>query len=221
MAGSLLAQDSKSWQPPPPPHCDSFSLQSLPHLDFEQKSCYYRSQLLTGSAIFGAAFFGSIALARHNPPEWPEGAKGLGYQVGTRYAQGMVKSTTTFLVGAMLHEDPRPMAPYDRACKAHQHPPHSNGWARLGTSLLRVVGTHNDNDETCTDRIAFSRLAGSLSSGFVQLAWLPPSHNTIGNAFEGSASALGGYAANSVFTEFKGDLFGWLGKTFGTGKPAQ
>jgi hypothetical protein len=56
---------------------------------------------------------------------------------------------------------------------------------------------------------------------FCAIGWLPSSRNTIGNAFEGSASAIGGYAANSVFTEFKGDLFGWLGKTFGTGKPAQ
>jgi hypothetical protein len=67
--------------------------------------------------------------------------------------------------------------------------------------------------------VAFSRLGGSLASGFVQLAYLPKSQNTIGNAFLGSASGLGGYAADSVFTEFQGDLFGWLGKMFTTGKP--
>jgi len=217
LAPAFAQEPAPAWSPPPKPHCDSFSMQHEPQMTFEEKACYYGAQLFTPSAIFGAAFFGSISMAEHSPAEWPQGAQGFGDQFGTRYTQGMVKSTGTFLVGALLHEDPRPKPPYDLGCPDHEHIQHTQFWPRLGSSLLRVVWTHND--QTCTDRIAFSRLAGSLSSGFVQRAWLPRSQNTLGNAFLGSASALGGYAAESVFTEFQGDLFGWLGKMFGTGKP--
>jgi hypothetical protein len=218
-SASALAQEPAPpvWSPPPKPHCDSFSMQHEPQMTLEEKACYFASQLFTPSAVFGAAFFGSIAMAEHTPAEWPQGAQGFGDQFGTRYTQGMVKSTGTFLVGALLHEDPRPKPPYDSACPDHLHVQHTEIWARFGSSLLRVVWTHND--QSCSDRIAFSRLAGSLASGFIQRVWLPPSQNTLGNAFLGSGSALGGYAAESVFTEFQGDLFGWLGKMFGTGKP--
>ena len=167
--------------------------------------------------MFGAAFNASVAMARHTPREWPQGAQGFGYQFGTRYAQGMLKSTTTFGVGYLLHEDPRPHPPTDLNCLGHTHIRHDNGWARLGSSLLRVVWTHRDNG--CSDMVAFSRVAGSLASGFIQRAYLPPSTNTLGNAFKGSASALGGYAANSVWTEFQGDIMGWVGRRFATGNP--
>ncbi len=202
---------------PPVSRCDSYTMANLPRLGFNQKACYWRAQLFTGSAFFGASFFSGIAMAEHSPSEWPEGAKGFGYQFGTRYAQGMLKSTVTFGVGYLMHEDPRPKAPYDIRCGDHQHPPHSNVWTRLGASVTRVVWTHRD--DSCTDTIAFSRIAGSLASGFIQRAYLPPSRNTVGVAFEGTGSALGGYVANSVWTEFQGDLFGWLGRRIATGKP--
>jgi hypothetical protein len=192
-------------------------MDSIPQLSFKQKACYWRGQIFTGPAIFGAAFFGSIAMAQHTPKEWPQGAQGFGYQFGTRYAQGMLKSTTAFGVGYLLHEDPRPQAPYNLKCGSHQHLPHTERWARLGSSLLRVVWTHHD--DSCTDTVAFSRVAGSFASGFIQLAYLPPSQNHVSNAFQGTASALGGYAANSVWTEFQGDIFGWLGRRIATGKP--
>lgn len=195
--------------------CDSFTIATARPLSFSQKSCYWGSQLFTGSAVFGAAFFGAIAMAEHTPKEWPQGAQGFGYQFGTRYTQGMVKSTTTFLVGAIAREDPRPKPPNNGCAKPHY--PHYDLGARLGASLLRVVWTQHD--ESCADTLAVSRIAGSLASGFVQRAYLPPSTNTLRNAWLGSASALGGYAANSVWTEFQGDVFRWLGKVFPTGKP--
>jgi hypothetical protein len=211
----IMPGQTSAATPPPTPHCDSYSMTTIPQLSFKQKGCYWRAQLFTGSAIFGAGFFSAMAMAQHTPREWPQGAQGFGYQFGTRYAQGMLKSTTTFAVGYLLHEDPRPRAPVDLDCLSHEHMPHNNGWARLGTSFLRVVWTHRDN--SCTDTVAFSRIAGALASGFIQRAYLPPSTNTLGNAFKGSASALGGYAANSVWTEFQGDVFGWLGRRIPTG----
>lgn len=203
--------------PPPTPQCDPYSMQSLPQVTFKQRACFYRDQLLTGTAFSGAAFWGFVAELRHSPPEWPQGAQGFGYQFGTRYAQGMAKSTGTFLVGALLHEDPRTLSPRDVTCENDtDHYRAVNFWPRLGHSLARVVVTHND---TCKKRFAFSRIAGSFSSGFVSLAWAPPSNNHLSNAFQGSGTALAGYFGNSVFTEFQGDLFGLLGHLFPTGKP--
>jgi hypothetical protein len=190
-------------------------MQNLPALDLQQKTCYFAGQLVTGSAIFGAAFFGAISMAQDSPKEWPQGAKGFGYQFGTRYAQGMLKSTVTYGVGALLQEDPRPKPPYAIGA-SHQHIPHIKAWARLGSSLLRVVWAHHEDDR---DTVAFSRIAGSLASGFIQMAYLPPSQNNPATAFKGAGTALGGYALDSVWTEFQGDFFGWLGRRIATGEP--
>jgi hypothetical protein len=190
-------------------------MQNLPILDLKQKTCYFAGQLFTGSAIFGAAFFGAIAMAEDSPKEWPQGAEGFGYQFGSRYGQGMLKSTVTYVAGALLHEDPRPKHPYTIGA-THQHIPHTNGWARLGSSLLRVVWVHRDNG---SDMIAFSRIAGSLASGFIQMTYLPPSQNNVSTALKGTGTALGGYALDSVWTEFQSDIFGWLGRRIAEGKP--
>ena len=79
--------------PLPKPGCDSYSMQTLPHeaFGFQQRACYWSSQLFTGSAFFGAALFGAVSEWRHKPPEWQQGFTGFGQQFGSRYVQGMVK----------------------------------------------------------------------------------------------------------------------------------
>jgi hypothetical protein len=206
---------------PPRPGCDSYSLQTLPTdgFGFRQRACYWRDQLFTGSAVFGASFFGAIGEWRHVPPEWPQGADGFGRQMGSRYAQGVTKSTATFIVSTISREDPRIRPPsvtgnssVNFGCR-----PSSTFKGRLGKSLLRVVW------DACADsgwhRPRPSRLLGSFASGFVSLAWAPPSQDNISSALKGSGSAFGGYVADSVFAEFQTDIFGLLGKMFPTGKP--
>jgi len=203
--------------PPPKPGCDSYSMQTLPREAFrlEQRSCYWGSQLFTGSAFFGAALFGAIGEARHKPPEWPQGLQGFGQQFGTRYAQSMVKSTATFIASAITGEDPRSKPPQfvqetrnKMGCR-----PATSFKARLGQSLLRVVW------DACNSRPAPGRLIGSFASGFVGLAWAPPSQDKVSSALVSSGTAFAGYIGNSVFSEFEYDLFGIVGKMFGTGKP--
>jgi hypothetical protein len=198
---------------PPKAHCDSYSMASLPTLDLEQKACFWRNQMMTGTAVSGAALWGFVGELRHKPPEWSQGAQGFGEQFGTRYAQGMVKSTATFLTGALLREDPRIETPKELACSIHS----TTIPARVGASILRVVYT--PSRDCHRGRPAFSRVAGSFASGFVSLAWAPPSQNHVSTALAGSGTAFAGYIGNSVFTEFQGDLFRILGKIFTTGKP--
>src|ERR1700722_8483555 len=98
---------------PPKPGCDSYSMETLPREAFrvKQRACFWGSQLFTTNAILGAALNGAIGEARHKPPEWPQGLQGFGEQMGTRYTQGMVKSTATFIASAITGEDPRPKPP--------------------------------------------------------------------------------------------------------------
>jgi len=197
------------------PGCDDYTMNNLPTLGFSRKTCYYRDHLLTGSALFGAAFFGAIAQWRDDPSEWPQGADGFGRRFGTRYTQGLAKSTGSFLIGALNHEDPRPHPPPIPGC-SHNHIPKSGFWPRTGDALLATVWTHRDN---CTDGVAISHFAGALSSGFIGMAWMPDRSNTIGEAFARSGTAFGGDVAASLFSEFQGDLFGFISRIFGKGKP--
>jgi len=199
----------------PEPGCDSYTMQTIPKLGFRRKACYYGGQLMTGSALFGAAFFAGVAQLRNGPAEWPQGADGYARRIGTRYAQGIAKSTGSFLVGALNHEDPRPHPPVIPGCD-HQHGTKSGILPRAGSALLRVFWAHRDN---CTDFIAFSHFAGALSSGFVGRAWTPDRDNTIGQAFMRSGTAFGGDIGASLFSEFQGDIFGLFGRAFGGGKP--
>jgi hypothetical protein len=203
------------YQTPPKPACDAYTMDNLPTLGFDRKACYYRDRLLTGSAAFGAAFFGAIAQLRHDPDEWPQGADGFGRRFATRYTQGMAKSTGSFLVGALNHEDPRPHPPPIPGC-SHNHTPKVGVLPRTGDALLRTVWTHRDN---CSDGIAFSHFAGALSSGFIGRVWMPDESNTIGQSFVRSGTAFGGYVAASVFSEFQGDIFRFFSRMFGSGKP--
>ena len=204
-AGTALAQ-------PPEPPCNSYFLKKDATLTFKQKSCYFaQNKIVTGSGLFGAAFFGAMAQLQDSPKEWPLGADGFGRRMGTRYAQGLAKSTGAYLAGALNHEDPRPrpMTSTDGAKPSFGR--------RLGHALLRTVWTARDPGHR--DSIALSTIGGCFASGFVGRAWTPDRQNTLGQAFIRTGTAFGGNIANSVFAEFQPDLSGLLGKVMGHRNP--
>lgn len=216
MCGQTATSDEPAVDPPKP-GCDSYSMQTLPKDAFylKQRACFWGSQLFTVNALLGASLFGAIGEARHKPPEWPQGLQGFGEQMGTRYTQGMVKSTATFIASAITREDPRSKPPQflqmsrdKMGCR-----PATSIKARIGQSLLRVVW------DACHSRPAPGRLIGSFASGFVGLAWAPPSQDKVSSALVNSGTAFAGYIGDSLFSEFEYDLFGVFGKMFGTGKP--
>jgi hypothetical protein len=195
----------------PAPGCNQYILDTLPNDAFgwRQRACFWGDHLFTGSALFGAAFFAAIAQATNSPSEWPQGMDGYGRRIGTRYLQGMVKTSTDFVIGGLMSEDPRSKPPQlariyhnDRiGCR-----PPTTVKGRIGQALLRPVW------DSCEHRLAYGRIAGSFASGFVQLAWAPPSQNHVSDALKGSATAMGGYFGDSVTSEFAGDLMGWFGR---------
>lgn len=227
-ASTLSAYATRQPSMIPAPGCNQYSMQTISREAFgmKQRTCYWRDQLFTGSALFGAAFFGAIAQAKNDPIEWPQGADGFGRRMGTRYTQGMIKSTATFIVSSMTREDPRPKPP--------QVAPFSLGEqgatlmrfgcrqsttfkGRLGQSLLRIVW---DSCQTNVLRsIKPGRLAGSFASGFAGLAWAPPSKSHVSDALSGSGTAFGGYVADSVFSEFSPNISQIFAHFFPMGKP--
>ncbi len=212
----------------PAPKCDSYSMQTISRQSFgmKQRTCYWGEQLFTGSALFGAAFFGAIAQARDDPPEWPQGADGFGRRMGTRYTQGMIKSTATFVVSSLTREDPRVKPPQiysvsdladTSAANRFGCPPSTTFKGRLGQSLLRVVWDSCRTNPWARPKPA--RVAGSFASGFLGLAWAPASQDHISNALIDSGTAFGGYIGDSVFSEFSPDISRMLGHLFPLGKP--
>jgi hypothetical protein len=203
-----------------------YRLEQQAPLSFQQKAFYFaQNKVFSASSLFSAAFFGSIAQVRHDPPQWPQGAEGFGYRFGTRYTQTLTKNLAEFLFG--FKEDPRPNPPPQAMVlrygvwgpnkKAHAHRQLGEKIPkRLGRALLGVVWTHYDSGN---DGVAFSRVVGAFSSGVVGIAWTPAATNTWGQVGIRTASAFGGYAAGAVFHEFQPDLTNLLSRITGQ-KPA-
>lgn len=196
---------------PPEPACNSYVLKKDDKLSWKQKFCYYRdNKIVSGTGLFGAAFFAAIAQWQDSPKEWPLGAEGYGRRLGTRYAQGLAKSTGTFLAGAVNHEDPRH---YPSEAAGNQKPSFGR---RLGHAILRTVWTQRDSGGHF---IAMSTIGGAFSSGFIGRAWTPDRQNTLGQAMIRTGTAFGGNLASSIFAEFQPDLAGISGKIMGQRKP--
>src|SRR5271169_1689903 len=201
------ADEVPKTDPLPPPDCNSYTIASVPSLNFKQRACFWGSQLFTGSAVSGAALWSAVGVLRHKPEEWPQDLNGFGRQFGTRYTQSMVKSTATFIAGTITREDPRPDPPSVHGCP---HPTTVKG--RIGQSLKRTVWSYRETEmNSCGGRPAPGRLIGSFASGFVQLAWLPPSQNNLTTALLGTGTAFGGYIGDSLISEFQGDIFRIVG----------
>jgi hypothetical protein len=210
----------------PQPRCDAYTMQNRANLSALEKTCYYRDQMISPSATFGAGFFAGIAQAMDSPREWPQGAKGFGWRSGTRYVQGMSKTTGAYLTGLMLREDPRVLRPdCDRKdpwgmVSAEAAP--RTVWKRLAGAVAVNFWAKNfwDNNGKCKARPVFAPTVGALSSGFVGMAWTPDSSNTIAKAFVRSGTALGGTIGNRVFSEFQGDLVHFFTRSGPKSKPA-
>ena len=208
-------------QAPPQPKCNSYVVQKTvterpKDFSFKQRSCTYLGKLISGQAFFGPLFMGGVAQFRDDPIEWGQGMKGYLRRVGTRYAQGVAKSTGEFVVSSVLRENPR----YEPSTDTHF-------WKRAGHGLASAFVVrhlrHCDNDDTgdlshCHRWPALSRMIGAASSGVVGLAWYPDRLNTPGQILARTGSAYGGYVASGIFSEFQADIFRLFGKLVGSDK---
>ncbi len=205
LAGVVCAQEAAK-----PPVCNpdviQKTLSDLPKnpegLIFKQRFCIYARQLVTVEALAGATIFSGVAQFRDDPVEWGQGASGYARRFGTRYSQGVAKTTGDFVVGSLLKEDPRYEASRD-----------TNFWKRTGHAFASIFVVKNVYGN---QRPAFSKFAGAASSGLVGLAWYPDRLNRPGDVAARIGTGFGGYLASSVFQEFKPNLLRGLKKMFGS-----
>jgi hypothetical protein len=184
----------------PIPPCNSYRLQYDYPLSPVQRSCIWASNLLTTSAVFGAAFGAGYAqLFKTDPPQWGYGPEGYARSYGTRYAAGMSKATGEYLAGLILKEDLRPRL-------SHKHNPFARIWY-AGSSL--VVDRRRSGP-----RFAAATLVGAAASGFTGMAFYPAGSNTVADALERSGMSLAGSLAYAELYEFEPDIFKLLGKLF-------
>lgn len=202
-----LAQTGESTYPKAAPCLPgTYQTQSTP-LTAHQKFCYFaQKRAITPSAVFGAAFSAGYAQLTKNPTEWGGGADAYGKRFGTRFAQGLSKSTAESLVGMLDHEDPRLHASGE-AGSMLQNP--SRIMPRLGRAVLGSIWTTRDAYADGSPRragIGYSRLAGAFTSGFIGMSWTPAPNNTVGQAFGRAGTGFAGYVGTSVWTEFQPDI---------------
>jgi hypothetical protein len=195
--------------PPVPPQCNSYIVQKTitenpGALSAKQRFCIYADKIISGEAIFGSAFFAGVAQLRDDPPEFEQGTAGYFRRFGTRYAQGVAKTTGESLAAAFFSEDPR------------YHPSPGKGfWTRFGRAASSLAVAQHLNGSRWP---AISKAVGAASSGTVGLAWYPDRLNTPGQVLARTGSAYGGYLASAIFQEFQGEIFHYLGKMLGTDK---
>jgi hypothetical protein len=205
---------------PRQPPCLEYTFQTqLTPLTPHQKFCYFvKHRAITASGIFGSAFTAAYAQLTDSPSEWGGGTAGYSRRFGTRFAQGLTKSSTEALFGIIDGEDPR-LHPSAEAGTMFSQP--SRIMPRLGKALLRTVWTPRDaytDGRARRDSLSYSRIAGSFASGFIGMAWTPDRQNTPGQAFGRTGTALGGYAASCVWTEFQPDVISLIGRMIGQHK---
>ena len=215
------AQETQSWTNPRPAACLAYTLQiQTAPLTSHQKFCYFlQNKAFTPSAIFGAAFSAGYAQLTNNPKEWGGGTKGYAERFATRYAQGLTKSTTESFVGMLDHEDPRLHASSEAGTMLSRP---SRIMPRLGQALLNSVWTPRDpfpDGSRRSNSLSYSRIAGSLASGFIGMSWTPDRINTVGQAFGRTGTGFAGYAATSVWTEFQPDVVSLTGRLIGQRRP--
>src|SRR5437016_8193221 len=90
---------------------------------------------LTDQALVGATFFGAIAHFRGEPPEWKQDWNGLGYRVGSRYAQNLTKGLTTYTIGFVMQTDPRHVS-YVNDPGTKLGPQAPGVWPRVGHAFV-------------------------------------------------------------------------------------
>jgi hypothetical protein len=214
-----FGQTAEQWISPVRPPCLDYVFQTQPALSARQKFCYFlEKRAVTPSGVFGAAFTAGFAQLTNNPKEWGGGAAGYGRRFGTRFAQGLTKSSTESLVGILDREDPR-LSPSSEAGTMLSAP--SRIVPRLGKALLKTIWTPRNPSEEGIARngLAYSRIAGSFASGFIGMSWTPGPDNTVGQALGRTGTAFAGYAATNVWTEFQPDIVRLVGAMIGQRKP--
>jgi len=156
---------------------------------------YFTETYFQPGAYIGPAFRAGLRMA--NPPgtgptkypkEWSQGAEAFGRNYGDAFAERAASHTATFVVGAILKEDPR----YIR----------SSSHSFLARSFHAVSFAFVDRSDSEHCMPAVSHFAGAAAGGFIGNAYLPDGFNNATHAGQRTAIGFGSIAAANLFQEF-------------------
>ncbi|MBI3667034.1 MAG: hypothetical protein HY236_12575 [Acidobacteria bacterium] len=139
-----------------------------------------------------AGFSAGFDQLRDEPTEWKQGGQGYGRRFGSWFGRGAIDGTIQSGVAILDGEDPR----YRRSTK-------KGFWARSMAAAFQSMFPYTTRGGRT---FAFSRVAGSFSSGFISNAWYPDSLSHTSDALARGARGLGGDVGNAVFLEFWPDI---------------
>ncbi len=180
---------------------------------------------VTDQALLGAVFFGTLAHLQQSPADWKQDWGGLGYRVGSRYAQNMAKGLAEFSSSTIMRSDPRHVSYASdprikrQACGAGGASCSPKISARIGHAFLDCFTVRRSSVDGNGRRLPNIPLfAGAAASGFVGNAWYPDRLATPGQAGIRASYSIGTALGASFYSEFQPEIGRLLGAIFSRGK---
>ena len=133
-----------------------------------------------------------IGLWRDEPPEWGQGAAGLGRRFAASQGWKITQNSLALGFDTALGLDPR------------FHPSRETRiWPRLRSAVLQTVVAYTDSGGRSFN---YSQVGSSYGASFVANSWFPASSNTAGDALQRGTIGLGLNTASNVMKEFWPDI---------------
>jgi hypothetical protein len=152
------------------------------------------------SLLYSVAAAG-IGQWRDEPPEWQQGAEGVGRRFAASQGWKMTQNSLALGFDTALGLDPR------------FHPSRETRiWPRLRGAVLQTVVAYKDSGGRAFN---YSEFGSSYGASFVANSWFPAHSNGVGDALERGTIGLGLNTASNVMKEFWPDIrrkVFWRGK---------
>lgn len=171
-------------------------LMTMTRLTLRNKFTIYTHQTFGPPALVFPALGAGMRMI--NPPDnyprdWKDGGGAFGRLYGSTLATQTTKRTAQFLMGAILHEDPRYLPA----------PPGSN----VGKRVFHAISyTFVDRTDSGSRTIAFSNFAGAAAGGFAGMAYLPNGFNDATHAEQRALSEFMAIGVSNIVGEFAPQL---------------
>jgi hypothetical protein len=159
-----------------------------------QKFELFLDKSVSPPQFLGSLAFAGISQARDSLSGYGQGAAGYGKRFGSSMATGASSQFFgTFLLSAVLHEDPRYFVKLNGGFKA-----------RAAYALRRALVTRTDAGKATFN---WAGTLGPLAAEGLANTYLPDAQRTVGNTFERYGVRIGFSAANNLLKEYWPTIF--------------
>lgn len=161
-------------------------------ITLREKGALYTDRTFSIRTLLGTSYAAGLAQWSKSPREWGSGISGYGRRYAAAFGAGFIRHTTEFGVGALLHEDPR-----------FEPSIHDGFAARSAEALHNTVFVRTDDGG---HRLAWSRAAASLATGFAVNSWEPRRLHSTHHALMLSLAGIASYGTGNLMREFTPDV---------------